>query len=134
MLQNKDFRSVKHLNQLSYLLWIYFGDFTFSCFTIITYCVFQILSSLKTKQPKVFCDIPKPVWVIGFAIEQPLRIVAIVCSASGILKQIECNIFKIKIVQQQVRNYASQRTDVFWVQFHVVNSDVRFTSQDQKRP
>jgi hypothetical protein len=33
--------------------------------------------------------IPKPVWAIGFAIEQPLHVVALACPASGILKQLE---------------------------------------------
>ncbi|MDR1478992.1 MAG: hypothetical protein LBJ00_08620 [Planctomycetaceae bacterium] len=30
--------------------------------------------------------IPKPVWAIGFAPEQPLHVVALTCSASEILK------------------------------------------------
>jgi hypothetical protein len=33
--------------------------------------------------------IPKPVWAIGFALEQPLHVVALACSASGILKQLQ---------------------------------------------
>ncbi|MDR1480157.1 MAG: hypothetical protein LBJ00_14570 [Planctomycetaceae bacterium] len=33
--------------------------------------------------------IPKPVWAVGFAPEQPLRDVTIACPASGILKQLE---------------------------------------------
>ncbi|MDR1478634.1 MAG: hypothetical protein LBJ00_06800 [Planctomycetaceae bacterium] len=34
-------------------------------------------------------DILKPVWAIGFAIEQPLHVVTLACSASGILKQLK---------------------------------------------
>ncbi|MDR1479452.1 MAG: hypothetical protein LBJ00_10990 [Planctomycetaceae bacterium] len=30
--------------------------------------------------------IPQPVWALGFALEQPLRDVAIACPVSGILK------------------------------------------------
>ncbi|MDR1480683.1 MAG: hypothetical protein LBJ00_17300 [Planctomycetaceae bacterium] len=30
--------------------------------------------------------IPKPVWAVGFALEQPLRDATLACSASGILK------------------------------------------------
>ncbi|MDR1477367.1 MAG: hypothetical protein LBJ00_00315 [Planctomycetaceae bacterium] len=33
--------------------------------------------------------IPKPVWAVGFALEQPLRDATLACSASGILKQLE---------------------------------------------
>ncbi|MDR1478522.1 MAG: hypothetical protein LBJ00_06220 [Planctomycetaceae bacterium] len=33
--------------------------------------------------------IPKPVWVIGFAPEQPLHVVALACSASGNLKSLQ---------------------------------------------
>ncbi|MDR1479052.1 MAG: hypothetical protein LBJ00_08920 [Planctomycetaceae bacterium] len=33
--------------------------------------------------------IPKPVWAVGIALEQPLRDAALACSASGILKQLE---------------------------------------------
>ncbi|MDR1479804.1 MAG: hypothetical protein LBJ00_12800 [Planctomycetaceae bacterium] len=32
--------------------------------------------------------IPKPVWAVGFAPEQPLRDATLACSASGILKQL----------------------------------------------
>ncbi|MDR1479558.1 MAG: hypothetical protein LBJ00_11520 [Planctomycetaceae bacterium] len=34
-------------------------------------------------------DMPEPVWEIGFALEQPLRVAAFACPASGILKQLE---------------------------------------------
>ncbi|MDR1478273.1 MAG: SDR family NAD(P)-dependent oxidoreductase [Planctomycetaceae bacterium] len=34
-------------------------------------------------------DIPKPVWAVGFAPEQPLRDATLACSASGISKQLE---------------------------------------------
>ncbi|MDR1479071.1 MAG: hypothetical protein LBJ00_09025 [Planctomycetaceae bacterium] len=30
-----------------------------------------------------------PVWAVGFALEQPLLVVTLACSASGILKQLE---------------------------------------------
>jgi hypothetical protein len=30
--------------------------------------------------------IPKPVWAVGFALEQPLHVVTLACSVSGILK------------------------------------------------
>jgi hypothetical protein len=33
--------------------------------------------------------IPKPVWAVGFAPEQPLHVVALACSVSGISKQLE---------------------------------------------
>jgi hypothetical protein len=33
--------------------------------------------------------IPKPVWAVGFAPEQPLRDATLTCSTSGILKQLE---------------------------------------------
>jgi hypothetical protein len=36
-----------------------------------------------------FDVIPKPVWAIGFALEQSLHVVTLACSASGILKQLE---------------------------------------------
>jgi hypothetical protein len=39
-----------------------------------------------------FCDIPKPVLAVGFALEQPLRDATLACSASGISKQLEYNI------------------------------------------
>ncbi|MDR1478795.1 MAG: hypothetical protein LBJ00_07625 [Planctomycetaceae bacterium] len=32
---------------------------------------------------------PKPVWAIGFAPEQPLHVVTLACLASGISKQLE---------------------------------------------
>ncbi|MDR1479434.1 MAG: hypothetical protein LBJ00_10900 [Planctomycetaceae bacterium] len=33
--------------------------------------------------------IPKPVWAVGFVLEQPLHVVALASSASGISKQLE---------------------------------------------
>jgi hypothetical protein len=38
--------------------------------------------------------IPTPVWAVGFAIEQPLHVVALPCSALGILKRLQ-HIYKI---------------------------------------
>ncbi|MDR1478969.1 MAG: hypothetical protein LBJ00_08505 [Planctomycetaceae bacterium] len=35
--------------------------------------------------------IPKPVWGVGFALEQPLRDATLACSASGISKQLKYN-------------------------------------------
>jgi hypothetical protein len=41
---------------------------------------------------------PKPVWAIGFALEQPLHVVALPCSASGISKQLEYSEFPQKTI------------------------------------
>ncbi|MDR1291719.1 MAG: hypothetical protein LBK06_11020 [Planctomycetaceae bacterium] len=38
-----------------------------------------------------FHDIPEPVWAVGFALEQPLHVVALPCSALRILKRLEHN-------------------------------------------
>ncbi|MDR1479163.1 MAG: hypothetical protein LBJ00_09490 [Planctomycetaceae bacterium] len=37
----------------------------------------------------IFTVIPKPLWAVGFTLEQPLHVVALACSAFGILKQLE---------------------------------------------
>jgi hypothetical protein len=34
-------------------------------------------------------SIPEPVWAVGFALEQPLHVVALPCSALRILKRLE---------------------------------------------
>ncbi|MDR1479521.1 MAG: hypothetical protein LBJ00_11335 [Planctomycetaceae bacterium] len=36
---------------------------------------------------KFWASIPKPVWAVGFAPEQPLRDATLACPASGIVKQ-----------------------------------------------
>ncbi|MDR1480346.1 MAG: hypothetical protein LBJ00_15530 [Planctomycetaceae bacterium] len=43
----------------------------------------------KTQHQKSTDVIPKPVWAVGFAPEQPLRDATLACSASGISKQLE---------------------------------------------
>jgi hypothetical protein len=44
---------------------------------------------LFDKNKGKFLCIPKPVWAVGFAIEQPLRDATLACSASEISKQLE---------------------------------------------
>ncbi|MDR1291518.1 MAG: ATP-binding protein, partial [Planctomycetaceae bacterium] len=45
----------------------------------------------KSTQPErqVYLHIPEPVWAVGFALEQPLHVVALACSASRILKRLQ---------------------------------------------
>jgi hypothetical protein len=43
-------------------------------------------------------EIPEPVWAVGFALEQPLHVVALACSAFRILKRLQqknSKVFKI---------------------------------------
>ncbi|MDR1478719.1 MAG: AAA family ATPase [Planctomycetaceae bacterium] len=47
--------------------------------------------------------IPKPVWAVGFAPEQPLRDATLECSASGILKQLEYNNPKINDEEIEIK-------------------------------
>jgi hypothetical protein len=46
------------------------------------------LSNIESNNRKLE-RIPKPVWAVGFALEQPLRDATLACSASGISKQLE---------------------------------------------
>ncbi|MDR1479272.1 MAG: DUF3418 domain-containing protein [Planctomycetaceae bacterium] len=49
------------------------------------------LSATTTEDNNNNNRIPKPVWAVGFAPEQPLRDATLACSASGISKQLEYN-------------------------------------------
>jgi hypothetical protein len=51
-----------------------------------------------TKSFDVAAAIPKPVWAVGFALEQPLRDATLACSASGISKQLEYNVCQLYLV------------------------------------
>ncbi|MDR1480005.1 MAG: tetratricopeptide repeat protein [Planctomycetaceae bacterium] len=52
----------------------------------------NILSKLTNESLEKSSNIPKPVWAVGFAHEQPLRDATLACSVSGISKQLEYNI------------------------------------------
>ncbi|MDR1291084.1 MAG: hypothetical protein LBK06_07785 [Planctomycetaceae bacterium] len=41
--------------------------------------------------------IPMPVWAVGFALEQPLHVVALPCSALRILKRLQHNYWAVWI-------------------------------------
>jgi hypothetical protein len=62
--------------------------------------IFYILPSVVTGA-LWNCVIPEPVWAVGFALEQPLHVVALPCSALRILKQLEHN---SKMVREYFNN------------------------------
>jgi uncharacterized protein YfaS (alpha-2-macroglobulin family) len=82
---------VKQFNQVLKMKRNSFNNFELNAFDLPENC-----SGLLVKDHEIsylnwrnLICIPKPVWAVGFALEQPLHVVALTCSASGILKQLE---------------------------------------------
>ncbi|MDR1478526.1 MAG: NAD-dependent epimerase/dehydratase family protein [Planctomycetaceae bacterium] len=69
------------------------------------------LVNILTRKPPETSDIPKLVWAVGFAPEQPLCDATLACSASGISKQLEYN------------NNIANTKDITYVQGDVTDVD-----------